>query len=256
MKKALGGTGFMPDWRGQVVQMAWFLPSVADIDAAAVFKSVWGIEPDQTQRNRVPGPANPFLSVAAASKDALNLQAQVLPGRLDLIVTSGEAESEPLGILFDYKKTLGDLVQAASGAAFVESGVIRLSIILTLLKPVEGNSEGAAEFYKSAGFDPKIENVSDLMFQINARKRIDEVPINRIMQISVGAVQAMLLQMGPQGAQTSQNSVRYVARRHYDFNTVPDGKLIEPARIEPIFSGIAQEILRVAATGSISGLRG
>jgi len=238
-------------WGGQQVQLVWFLANVEGVDASDVFKRVWEVEADSVQRNRIPGPANPFLSVASSRKDTVDLVVQVLPGRCDLIITSASQDESVLGHLFDVETALNDVFDRLDRSGGVGQDVFRISVVATVMKPVDQYAEGAAEFFGSLGFDPEIPDASDLMFQLNSKKLVGGVLANRIIQFSVAGLQAFAVGQG----NMSVTSISFAARRQYDFNTIPDGTLLEQARQLPIFRALANELLTAAASGKLESLR-
>lgn len=246
-------------WRGQHVQFVWFIADVDGLSADEVFRRVWQIEPDQTQKNRTPNPANPFLSLASSAVDGLTSQVQIQPGRVDVIVTvePGQENESVFDALFDLKKNILTVLNGINSRSAVARDAYRISTVATVLKPVASYQDGVKEFTQSLGFDFKIPNPSDLMFQVNSRKTIAGVPINRLLQISTMGFQTVAFPL-VQGAVFSTPSAvptQYAARRHLDFNTAPDGRVLEHARQASIFECLTDELLRIAESGSVADLR-
>ncbi|WP_292242680.1 hypothetical protein [Mesorhizobium sp.] len=249
----------MADWRGQHIQFVWFLADVEGLVAAEVFRRVWATEPEQTQQNRAPNPSNPFLSVASTAVSGLTSQVQIQPGRIDVLLVAepGQEDQSVFKSLFDLNQHLLALVEGITAKQAVDRDAFRLSAVATLLKPVDTYNDGVKEFTNSLGFDFAISNPSDLMFQVNSRKIIGGINMNRVLQISTMGFQTFNLPLmaGAPIPGPGSTATQYAARRHLDFNTAPDGKLLERTRHAPIFKALADELRRVARNGTLEALR-
>lgn len=245
-------------FRGQIIQFAWFLHSIDDVHAPSMFNQFWGADPDLAQTNRAPGPANPFLSIAGTSHNGVLRQIQVQPGRVDLVVNA-ELSDDPekaFANLFNYEAELYDISTRLKVADNpLKREATRLSTVVTMLEPVGSYTAAAKRFFDFSGFKTKAPNLSDLGLQLNSRKTVDGVDINRVVGLSVFGVQVFSLSMSPGVAQTSMSpSVLFAARRMFDFNTVPDGRTLKIKDQLPIFDALVSEILRVSASGTLKSL--
>ncbi|MER9140323.1 hypothetical protein NKI20_29425 [Mesorhizobium sp. M0830] len=251
----------MVDWKGQNVQLVWFLADVDGVSAAEIFRRIWDEEPEQAHNNRVPNPSNPFLSLASSIDDGVQSQVQVQPGRVDVVISTDipNESANVFGALFDLEERLNFLLNRNETVSIISKDAFRIALVATSMKPVESYSDGVKEFISALGFDFGIANATDLMFQINSRFSLGDIIANRLVQLSTVGFQSFAFPLAPGSVlphlSTSTIPAQFVARRHFDFNTVPDGKLLERDKLRHIFRGLADELLRVIAVGNLSGLR-
>lgn len=247
-------------WNGQHIQLVWFVNDVDGIAAGDIFQRIWKTEADQIQQNRVLSTSSPFLSQASSRDAGLARQVQVQPGRIDVVLSAevdGDSEDELFRSLFEMPDSLTALIDAVEEDYFLDREVFRLSVVATLLKPVDTYDDGRADFIKTLGYDFAIANATDLMFQINSRKIIDGVNINRVVQIATTGLQTFfaVFEQGGVPTPTTTAAIRYASRRHFDFNTVPEGKALDRGLQITILKLLSSELLRVATAGTLVSLK-
>jgi hypothetical protein len=245
----------MESWSVQSLQFVWFLTRVDDSGAAAAFQKIFEFPPDQTQVNRIPTSGSPFFSSAMSEADGRLMRFSVAPGRADLIVAAQPNETDPLSDLFELNATLNDLLSRVEAAALHKERVYRVSLVSTLLKRVERYADGVEEFFRSLGFDPKVDDPSDLLFQVNSRVIVGDREINRLMHLSTLEFQRFALDLVEGAPPAPQQRLGFAARRQLDFNTVPDGRLMEYDEQVAIFRWLATETQRIADDGRVVSLK-
>lgn len=246
----------MSGWGAQQVQLVWFLTDVANLHAAELFSQTWDGPPDQTQANRIPTPEAPFLSQAGSRRDGMAMQVVVQPGRVDLFV-SVDPEQEPqkmLGSLFDLTGALAQVVAKLKVRPLVDRDAFRLAAVATFLKPVDTYSDAVKEWTKFSGMKIQAPSPSDLVFQINSRAALSGILCNRLINLSVFAIQPFAISLPPTSGSVASAPALLSARRHVDCNTVPDGRLLESDRHHIILSSLMSEIVRIHSSNSIKSL--
>ncbi|MER9840143.1 hypothetical protein NKJ59_02635 [Mesorhizobium australicum] len=249
----------MADWRAQQIQFVWFLAEVDGLSAGDIFRQIWSTEPEQIQQNRAPNPSNPFLSVASIIEGGRTSQVQVQPGRVDVIYSADPLQEDQAAFhsLFDLVPNLTKMLQGVELNKIVVRDAFRLAAVVTVLKPVSTYEHGVGEFIEALGFDFAVPNATDLVFQVNSRKSLGDVNVNRLIQLGTIGIHSgnFTLMPGARIPMPDASTTQYAARRHFDFNTVPDGRLLEHASHGPILRSLADEITRVIEAGAVRGLR-
>ncbi|MBP0439551.1 hypothetical protein [Tianweitania sediminis] len=249
----------MTAWRAQGLQFVWFLTSADQVDGEALFKAIVGSEPDSVQKNKIPSPANPFLSVCYSETEDRTIVTQVQPGRVDFLFNARAQENGvPLpGSSFDLD-VANDLLNSMKAADKMLGPAVRVSVVATTAYPADDYESAARAIADVTGFDPGLDGVSDISVQLNRRtysKAVDGLAINRVVRYHVAAAQTINFEVGSGGVQPMAiSSVILSAVQTLDFNTVPDGRLFASSERMSIFAEIVSEIARVASSGTIQSL--
>jgi hypothetical protein len=135
----------------------------------------------------------------------------------------------------------------------------RISIVANLVKAQPSYDVAASLLLELCNIDLRLNDHSDLQFQVNRRLELDAgVKINRIMRFAVEVQRAMAVTVSADSGETlSQSPIgdeRIFTSLALDFNTNPDGKVFRADHALRIFSSIADELLRVAGSPSVSSL--
>src|SRR4051794_25693745 len=103
----------MTPWGAQSIQFVWFVASVDGLDSETIFKALFEQDPDSVQRNRVPAPANPFLSSAEGQIQGYVYRILVQTGRLDVVCEPLHDPDTPMTISerprLDYLQTFSQM---------------------------------------------------------------------------------------------------------------------------------------------------
>jgi len=246
----------MTMWKSQSVQLVWFLSSVENVRASKVFEELTGSEPLSYQSNRVPNPTNPFLGVANGPHEGFEFSVQIQPGRMDLVLTptmEGQENVEGL-LLVETEKAVRTAVAAAANVGDISP--VRLALIINLFEPSESLSVSRALIEERIGFSPNIGEYSDLVFQINRRKQLasPEIEINRLLRYGSITLQTFSVSFQPGGVPSPVTIAQFGASLMVDINTIIDGRTFSKADTDTIFSQIAGEALRIAASGTTGSL--
>ena len=245
-------------WGSQSIQFAWFLTSVEGVKADEIFQIVSSEEPEQMQRNRVPSPATPFLSLASGVVNGQNYAVQVQPGRVDIVVSPVPDPGEEFSLpMIGTEQTLTALLNRVDALAPKLANCIRLAAIANTVEQVPTYEAAARILLDSIGLELNLDGTSDLMFQVNRRKLDGQfAPINRVLRYAVLSVQEMLFQVGGSPNIQPIRKERLAASLVLDINTIPDGTVLEVSSQKSIFVEIVGEILRLGADRSVHALDG
>lgn len=252
------GLVIMEDWGSQSIQVVWFVQSLENIKADSLFELITGGEPDNVQRNRIPGPLNPFFGVANGVIDSREYQIQIQPARVDLIISPSPV-TEDTGHdfrLMATKETLDILLSRFEAVAEHLPPSVRLSLITNLAKPAADQTSAVASVLNMSGLNLPFGDVSDPILQLNRRKALSHgVIINRIVRFSVGAYQQFVMQFDQtQGAPLPVTAQSFASALTLDFNTVPDGRIFKGTDQLTTFKEIISETLKFAEIRSPQAL--
>jgi hypothetical protein len=251
----------MATWSSQSVQLVWFLLSSDGVKADAFFEAVSGEEPVDIQRNKIPSPTNPFLSVATGPLPWLRaqLQVQVQPGRLDLLVIGAENPHAPFALpVLETERVIEWLLERIDGQLSFPI-VSRLALVVNLHQPTSSADEATDIILEKLNFDPGFRGFSDFNFQMNLRKHMPshQLHVNRLLKYSVASFQRFFMPTNPMQIPSSSIPVaseEFGAMMSIDVNTVPDGSHIALNRQAPIFASMAEELIKLARSGKLASL--
>lgn len=245
-------------WKSQSVQLVWFVTTVHGVQTDVIFEALFGDSPETIQKNKVPNPQNPFLSVASGHVGELFVQIQLQPGRLDLFFNPRQSEDADMPLLDSAH--VGSVIRAIllKGANYFPESV-RLATVWNLLEE-EASGEAAGETVaKLISFNQGYKDFLDLTLQVNRRRYIgDGIEINRLLRWSVASFQHVQFLMNHDfgGAQSPAHMLmqKYAATIVADLNTVPTNRLFNAEQQIPIFTEMVTEALRIAEQRSVEVL--
>jgi hypothetical protein len=242
---------YMELWNAQSIQFVWFLTTTDGIRVDALFEAFSGDEPNSVQRNKVPGPGNPFLGVAAGQIGIYQAQVQLQPGRLDLVVHADEIPNLDDIPVLETGAVLDRIYSALASNEQLLPDAVRLALVCNLLKPVETAEEGRAIATGLLSLDPALTDFTDLMFQINRKKKLQSgVSINRLLRWNTLTLQSFVLNMpGQQGVITPALKEKHAAALMLDINTVVEQRVFAGTQQVPIFKEMIEEARRLGQLG-------
>ncbi|MBB3393270.1 hypothetical protein FHT82_006064 [Rhizobium sp. BK275] len=248
----------MAVWGSQSVQFVWFLTSVENLRAEALYQALVGDEPDTSQRNKVPSPANPFLSTADGVIENRQFQLQVQPGRVDLIISAFQQELDQDITLLETVDEIQGVLEAIPKAAIEWPVAVRQSVVANLVAPVKNDAEAYSLFLETAEYALDLPDFSDPILQINRRKALKAGGfMNRLMRFGVAATQQFMFeinQFAGAGQAIPVSKQRFGCSLTLDINTVPDGRTIDSKHQITIFKELSQELIRLAELRSPKAL--
>lgn len=258
----VGSLTRMAKYKVMQVQLVWFCIDTSKYEAADLYRSFSGAEPDSSNRNRLPNPASPFFSQAAGGNKDFQATVQVASGRIDLILTppvsslSSTAAIPSMKADEDFTRYY-ERVSEASSSVF--GNAYRFGASLTIAEPKDDRNSAAIFFGQKVGISHSTESLLDLVFQANARKILaGGENLNRLTRNSVEAYQLVTVPALPFGIQSA--SLQHVSREewavvtHFDFNTVPESSAISTERMKPLMLEVLGELMESKKSISIWGL--
>lgn len=242
----------MGEWRAANLQFVWFVADTAELSPSKLFTTIAGVEPESVQSNKLPRPNNPYLGVAEAPIDALQHRLTIQPGRVDYFVQSAlEGENGP-PLIAGPEKLLPAL---ANGVRKVEIPALRLALVVNLLR-IEASMAAASKTINSLVGNPiKFEDATDISFQVNRPKSIENTQINRLLRYSVGMFQVLQFAMNPGMIQSPPPALpTFAANALGDFNTVPGETIFKAGELKPIWDILISEASKFMENPSIKVL--
>lgn len=245
----------MAMWNSQNIQAVWFSTAVSGVKANAVYEQIIGEEPSSYQSNKIPNPANPFLSVANGHVGQYEVAIQVQPGRVDFILSAAvEEDGQSEG--FDFIETepaIGFIIEAVSKMTGLDC--VRLALVVNIMEKTESVNEARTLIEDRVGLKPSFDDYSDYMFQINRRASFDKpsFSLNRLLRYNSLTFHGVTIDFTSGGAPSSF-AERYAAAMMIDLNTVMTGRVFQKEEVDAIFLIMAGEAMRIAKSGKLSAL--
>lgn len=246
----------MTKWYAQSIMYVWFLNSVQEIKASSLYEQITGHEPDNTQRNKMPNPANPFTGTASGVVGNSNFTLQIQPGRMDFIIApvNSNAEQDPFAFL-EIEETVETCTRRIVQQNVAVDNTIRLALVVNAATRVDSVEEGNAVIKALAGYEPGVDDLLDLIIQVNKRSEgVSGIQFNRVLRYGVQTFQDFVLQFGPVGNVIPISRQQNAATITIDINTVPTNVPIAIGDQTAIFSALSAEALRLSGNPSIQGL--
>lgn len=206
------------------IQLSSFLSEFTSFRLNEFAEQVFGSEPDVFQRNKVPNQQAPFLAIAKREVGDKAIVIQLQPGRLNFFLESLAArEDSPLPV-FDFDSNLELLLTAFDAASDIPVST-RVACNVTTVELYDSLPDALGGFGQLTGIDLP-EFSTDVVFQMNARSRIGDVDINRIMAANVVEHRKLQITISPDSQAThSLGDYFYGLQLTCDFNTVPSGRI-------------------------------
>ena len=221
---------------GKMVHISWFLESQEEFDIAELFTDLIGTVPESIRINQVPSSSDPHRGLAETATEAHRIILAVGSGRLDLMFQPVGTGSSAYRQFIDVEKSLYDAKKKILAAKKLPPA-FRVSCVAETLNLAKSRRDARKYFSEVVGLDSEIDDSIDEYFRINRRTKFSDCDINRVIQISV--LELKTLKIGFDSVSTSSPSsalsVQFALSMLYDFNTVPDGNLIEFDHQKKIF---------------------
>lgn len=238
---------------GQHVRIVWFPQHPSNILLDSAFAHITGQVPDSTQVNRSQSPSTPTVSQATKLMGALHIDLRLSAARLELALRPGQLDG-PLAIpTIDIAKALEKAKNMVTHAQSLPPS-LRISCIVTTVNLANSRNDAKRLFTSFIDFDPKIDDSIDELFQINRRTNFADVVGNRFMRISVAEITGIQIDVGTT-PQPPITHIQYALSTTYDFNTLPDGNVLDETRQKTIFESIFSSMLTAINQGNLKFLR-
>lgn len=234
-------------WDAQSIQFVWFLTTAEGVKVDAIFEAIVGEEPTSLQRNKMPGPTNPFIGIASGSFGIDEARVQLQPGRVDLFIHPNEMLDDGDIPVISTEAVLDRVYSALASHQSLLPEAIRLAFVCNFMKPVETAEEGRAIVTDLLSLNLDLTDFTDLLFQINRRKQLySGVSINRLLRWNSVALQRFVVNLpGQQGIVTPALKEKYAASLMVDLNTVVEQRVFSGAQQIPIFKEMIEEATRL-----------
>jgi hypothetical protein len=248
----------MGNWPAQSIQLVWFTPSSRKNRAAELFAELLEQECDSSQENKSPNPANPSFSTATGRAGTLVFDVTSSPGRIDYFVRPFELDPTSLELptIADVVEQINKVSQRATAVSQSISDVNRVALIVNLIKKTETIAEANAAVAAAFGGLAGIPVASDLVLQLNARRKfktVDDLQMNRLLRFSAAGFQRMAIAAG--GSQPLPLSEEiFAASEMIDVNTVPGIRIFTNPELVTIWGELRDEALRLRAANGVEGL--
>lgn len=233
--------------------LVWFVTPNFDLQIDEIFHSLVGEEADSIRKNKVPSPAAPFLALAEFRTESSNVTLTQHTGRLDLSIKPVEdptSSAIPLVELSTVLSSLKNFLRSPN----VLPDALRISCVIGCTYSADSSSDAVKNFVEFTGFDCGFDDPSDLMLQINRRKLFGGISSNRLVTANMVEMQSMQINT-QNGLIMSNGPTAHALMITYDFNTVPDGSILDSELQRLVFKDIFEEIETAAATGNISFMK-
>ena len=220
----------MSEFAARSVQFVWFVTDAAKLDAGNLFANLLGTEPDSVNKNRIPSPVAPYLTMAKRSDGEQSSTLSVSPGRIDLVVQPEQQQDMSVGrpAELDARQVmLATLDRIESQAAFSVDGVYRIAVVCNYLEVFDAYAGAKSAFFSKIGLTEVEGDVSDLAFQINKRFAFEELNLsaNRLLGTTIDLMQQLQV-LGGSPALDFLSSGRivkefFILNTNVDVNNVP-----------------------------------
>ena len=124
--------------------------------------------------------------------------------------------------------------------------------MVTLYLDAHSRQSSADIFSEVVGFNPGVENATDLIFQVNRRSDFSGVEGNRVTTVNVMETQSFRVV----GGGLPRQNLDYGVGVTLDFNTVPDGRVFEDARQKEVIYSILDDVESAADCEDLRFLKG
>lgn len=245
----------MADWAAQSLRVVWFGSGVDNNAADLIFHRAFGIEAETINRNRVPGPINPFWSQASGGVgEVIRGEIQVGPGRVDVALHPHGDEATPtldLKVIDEhYERVCSTLVDLGNA--------LRLAIVVDAVKLQETYHAAIGEIAVLTQFSCPLDDILDFSLQLNKRRLFrstDNISMNRLLRWATATYQFIRFEM-PSGsmAATPVASLRHATSVQIDLNSVPTEREISSREQFAMYTELKEEASRLARNPSLGNL--
>ena len=232
---------------GKMVHISWFPDSQEEFNIAELFTDLVGTAPESTRINQVPSSSDPHRGLAESVRMEHRVILAARSGRLDLVFQPVGTGSPASRQFIDVEKSLLDAKEMIHAAKKLPPA-FRLSCVVETLNLAKSRGDARKQFFEVVGLGTEIRDSLDEIYRINRRTKFSDCDINRVVQVSVSEHQTLEIGIDSVSlsSPSSALSVQFALSMIYDFNTVPDGNLIEFDHQKKIFddmiSGVSDSI--------------
>lgn len=229
----VGGAAFWVHmaWAGEVLRIV-FWPATAGQDAPELFQLIAGQSADNTQKK---GLALPVLSLAAGEWRGFALTVAVQVGRFEAALTMVDPEpTAPTLVPHIPRELLSEAIDAMRILTEKLSDIgpaNRLAAHMQLVEALDTVEAGTAFLNAELGniFPAEADHIQ---YQLNVRRAVDDLSINRIAKWGVITVSTMQVALDAGGSNVLapvKGEERHLTFLHLDINNVPQESPMAPA---------------------------
>jgi hypothetical protein len=232
--------GNIANWGAENLQVNIFNGAPHKVGAAELFRVAFNEDPTNTSENVHPQLGRQGSANAPGPGEMVRL-VQILPGRCDLMIISGDPNWRPSQYpvtTHEPATCLSMLVDAAAKITDKFDVVSRLAVNGRFVKHFETLEEANAEI--STVLPPAMAvppSARDFILQQNVRNHVDGYHLNRIVKFAVEPIQVF---NGPLNDATQSTLIRefWAAVVHLDFNTVIPGPIFKQTEVRTVLEAI------------------
>lgn len=239
------------------LQISWFAGGVEERGAGDIFRTIIGVDPETERKNHGTNPAVDFVTMSSGINDDAFYEVSVHPGRLNIHIRRTETPS-PFGNEFTLADTEGHLtkmVDVLGNHAPQLPHPSRLSVVAVLQEKLASRDDGMRFLTENIGVSVPCEQPRDIAFQVNCRKKssvVAELEFNRFVRFELGSAQEISLD-ADNGRQALINEFP-ISTLLLDFNSVPNGQLLDGGKAYEHLKELRDELLRVRSNPKVASL--
>lgn len=217
----------------QNFQLVAFTQSASSSIAETIYSAIYNDIPMSVQKNKVPQPHAPFLSLASGEKSGASLAVQINDGRVDFFVRGIPDNNHPSQLeQVDVNWAFSHFAERYSLISKSLGPVYRLAIVTNSGTICETEQQAVTLFSEAVGIKHpgRDATAADLNFQINLRAKLANGRlINRLKRYSINTMMSGTFpHMQPNifpglGSTVKQSFIFNITK---DFNSVPDSNAI------------------------------
>lgn len=242
------------DWLVETLRLTAFPQDSAPVDSRAWWSEVFGEEPDATSEERRRG-----RSVTKATYAEGEFVLQILPGRIDWLLTTADALGGDMPTVGVYLELLEDFRTFTDRwFALEECPVLnRMAFGAIVHLPVADREAGYRQlqpYLQSVELDPV--NASDFQYQINrprdSQTGISDLRINRLSVWGVATFLHAVVRVGMDQVTPVAGPPSFSCRLGLDVNTVPDPKVsLDRSLLPAVFEELVDSATEIIERGDI-----
>lgn len=226
----------------QHFQFSWFHSASESEGAYELFRKVFGVDPDRSNRNKFPNQSNPVLSSAEGMVGEYIAAFHEMQGRYDIVLRADDGSqsgAKPKAFpSFSSRQAANYLLESINKREVYFPKCYRQAVVVHLIQVAEDLDHANAMFFKATETKAPDGSLVDLLFQYNKRalREHDKLLVNRLVRHSVENTQFFMITtpVRPGVADFHFNPNEHVpdeqAFAHQillDINNHPDGRIIE-----------------------------
>lgn len=240
------------NWGVEQFQLALFHTPNAAHDAYQTWLSLFQATPDNYQRH--PDPLQ-RASQAGGLAFGYNWLVQVAPGRTDVFLSAANTNGtgspvEAFPLVGNDSAASSLLMQRLSLMQVEQIGVLRIALVSQFTFHVQSSQEANERFFALTGIAKVEPTVSDLIYSLNCRKKLDRTGIlaNRLCRWQTVEKQFVTMQVGAVNEFMPAITQPAVAL-NVDINTVPQQVPFKASEVPLIAADLLVESVRIRNGG-------